>query len=100
QATAFWAESMAISRRLGDKEGIAYCLEGFAALAAPVSQEQSGGNVAAAEGPHRSGHRRDRARRAARLLGAAAALRELGGSAVAPRRRAEHERQFAAVRAM
>jgi hypothetical protein len=74
---AFCAESLAIRRELGDRRGIAGCLEALA-------------GVAGAQGQHE---------RAARLFGAAAALRESIGAPLPPADSAEIEPRVAAVRA-
>jgi predicted ATPase/DNA-binding SARP family transcriptional activator len=76
-ARASLNESLAIFRELGNKEGIVKDLEGLAA-------------VAVAQGA---------AERAARLFGAAAALREAIGAPLPPDERADYERQEAPVRA-
>lgn len=68
---------LAIRRALKNKEGIAACLEGLAAAAGAVGQLEQ----------------------AARLFGAAEALRESLGASLPPAERADHDRQSAAVRA-
>jgi predicted ATPase/DNA-binding XRE family transcriptional regulator len=76
-ANVYYQESLAIRLRLGDTNGIAYCLEGIAAVAASLALHV----------------------RAARLLGAATAIREAAG---APRRGAyltDHDRLLSTVRA-
>jgi predicted ATPase/class 3 adenylate cyclase len=76
RAMACYAQSLAASRELGDREEIARCLEDVAALAGAQA----------------------RPRRAARLLGAAVAIREEIGTPVAPFEREAYERQVAALR--
>ena len=63
RATALYEESLTLCRELGDKHGLAECLEGLAGVA--VAQQHL--------------------ERAARLLGAAAALREAIGAPLSPR---------------
>ena len=77
RSTACFTESLEIRRALGNTLGIAECLEGFAALASASG----------------------RPRRAARLYGAAEALREITGAPLldAPDH-AEHERRVNAIR--
>lgn len=70
-------ESISILRPRGDRLGIAVCLEGLAAIQAQSHQYE----------------------RAARLLGAAAALREAIGAPLAPADRPDHERTLAITRA-
>src|SRR5207247_3919333 len=70
-------ESLALNHELGDKVGISAGVLGVA-------------KVAAIEG---------QAARAARLLGAAAALREASGVTLLPGEAADHERQIDALRA-
>lgn len=74
RAIALWVESLSLRRELGDKPRIAECLERLAQV-----------------DPDRS--------RAARLLGAAAALRETIGAPLAPVDRPDWEQCVAAVRA-
>jgi len=69
-------EALALSWRIGDKRRVAFCLEGLAAAA----------------GPGQAG-------RAARLFGAAAALRDAIGSPLPPSERSDHEQSLAAARA-
>jgi tetratricopeptide (TPR) repeat protein len=75
-AKAHYQESLAIRMRLGDSSGIAYCLEGIAALAT-VRGDQV---------------------RAARLLGAAAAIRETVGAPMRGAYLPDHDRLLSAVR--
>ena len=70
-------ESLALRRELGDKHGLAECLEGLAGVA--VAQQHL--------------------ERAARLLGAAAALREAIGAPLSPREQARYDRDMSALRA-
>ncbi|MGD9892504.1 MAG: tetratricopeptide repeat protein [Dehalococcoidia bacterium] len=76
-ARACWEESVALSRELVSTLGITNCLVGLARIAGTPAQSA----------------------RAARLLGAAAALREAIGYVIPPSERAEHEAGMAAVRA-
>jgi hypothetical protein len=75
-ARASHAESTVIRRELWDRAGIAECLEGWAELAAVEEQPE----------------------RAARLFGAAAALRETLGAPLPPSDRVEYERRLATLR--
>jgi hypothetical protein len=75
-ARALLRESLAICRELGGGLGIAQNLEWFAVVAAAQAQPE----------------------RAARLLGAAEALREAKGALMQPADRARQERCIAAVR--
>ena len=76
-ARGFYEESLTIQREVGNKRGIAYSLEGLAW-------------VACAEG---------QAKRAARLFGAAEALREAIGAPLHPVERDVYDRAVAAARA-
>jgi predicted ATPase len=76
QATRLYSEALALSWKIGDNRRAAFCLEGLATAA----------------GPRRAG-------RAARLLGAAAALRDAIGSPLPPSERADYERGLALARA-
>ena len=76
-AHAFYEESLTIGRDIGDKWGIAESLEGLAKVASGQGQWE----------------------RAARLFGAAEALREAIGSPLLPVQRDEYDRQVAVVRA-
>jgi tetratricopeptide (TPR) repeat protein len=76
RAHSLLEESLAISRELADKLGTAHDLEGLARLASAEEQPD----------------------RAARLFGAAEALRNAIGAALPPAARAEHERHAAAIR--
>jgi predicted ATPase/transcriptional regulator with XRE-family HTH domain len=73
QALAVYEESLALLYGLGDRVGIAQCLEGMAYTV--CAQGQAG--------------------RAARLLGAAAALRDIVGAPLPHRERAMHNRDVA-----
>ena len=77
RATVLYEESLTLCRELGDKHGLAECLEGLAGVA--VAQQQL--------------------ERAARLLGAAAALREATGAPLSPCERVRYDRDVSAVRA-
>src|SRR5262249_26046334 len=74
---AHFAESLAICQETNHRPGVAQALDGLAAVASARGEPE----------------------RAARLLGAAAALREVIGVTPPPAERAEHERGLAAVRA-
>src|SRR5438067_4950335 len=91
---------MVISQRLGDMNRIAECLEGFASLAPETSSMEAGRGDGGASGSPETREGRERAQRAARLFGAAAALRERVGASIIPQRRAHYEREVAATRAM
>src|SRR5205085_7949450 len=75
-STAYFTESLELRQALGNTLGIAECLEGFAALASAAG----------------------RPRRAARLYGAAEALREFTGASLLDAERAEHERLVGRLR--
>jgi predicted ATPase/class 3 adenylate cyclase/Tfp pilus assembly protein PilF len=77
RATALYEESLTLCQELGDKHSLAQCLEGLAVVA--VAQQQL--------------------EHAARLLGAAEALREAIGTPLSPRERVRYDRAVAAVRA-
>src|SRR5918999_4574396 len=77
RALALFAEGLALLTELGDRRIIALALDGVAGLAIAWGQPE----------------------RAARLFGAAAALREASGLPVDPAGRAAHERDVAAARA-
>jgi tetratricopeptide (TPR) repeat protein len=72
-----YVESLSFRAELGDKEGIAYCLEGLAEVAGSRGQPK----------------------RAARLWGAAAGLRERIGAPMLPATRASYEQKIASARA-
>jgi predicted ATPase/class 3 adenylate cyclase/Tfp pilus assembly protein PilF len=76
-ARPLYEESLAISVQLEDQRGIAYCLEGLAAVASELGQRN----------------------RAAQLFAAAEALREGSGGQLRTFERADHDRVVAAVRA-
>jgi DNA-binding CsgD family transcriptional regulator len=76
QSTAYFTESLELRQALGNTLAIAECLEGFAAIASAAG----------------------RPRRAARLYGAAEALREITGAPLVDADRAEHERLVTEVR--
>jgi len=75
-ARRYYLESLAVRQELGNKGGVAACLEGLAAAAGAAGQLPQ----------------------AARQWGAAEALREALGASLAPQERADHDRQVAAVR--
>jgi predicted ATPase len=87
QAVTLLAESMTLRHEIGDVGGITWCLEKFAEIALTRGQ--------AASAPPRD----EDFRRAARLFGAAEALRAPSGSAIDLVDQAEYERQLAIVRA-
>jgi predicted ATPase len=76
-ARALYEESLAIFREIGDQQGVAYNLEGLAAVVAALGQPG----------------------RAARLFGAAEALRAAIGAPLAPNEQAEYDRDVAVARA-
>jgi len=77
RATALYEESLTLCRELGDKHGLAECLEGLAGMA--VAQQHL--------------------ERAARLLGAAETLREAIGAPLSSRERVRYDRDVSAMRA-
>jgi predicted ATPase len=77
QATAMLAESLTLSRELGEQVDIAECLEGFAGLAAAQGQ----------------------APRAARLAGAAEAVREAANAPLSPADRLRYQRYLSMAEA-
>ena len=77
RAAALLEESLGLVRSLGDKRGIAECLEALASVAAHTGHSE----------------------RAARLLGTAQALREAIGAPIAPADYASYERTLAVARA-
>ncbi len=76
-AATYFKESLSLFRDIGDKKGVAECLMGLAGL------------ICAQGHPHQ----------AARLFGAAEALREAVGSVLWPANRLEYQRNLAALRA-
>jgi hypothetical protein len=76
RATTLYEESLRLRREIGDKHGLAECLEGLAGVA--MAQQQL--------------------ERAARFLGAAAALREAIDAPLSPRQQARHEHDISVVR--
>jgi predicted ATPase/DNA-binding SARP family transcriptional activator/DNA-binding CsgD family transcriptional regulator len=76
-AEGFLKESLALNREIGSLEYVAYCLEGFAGLAGARTQGA----------------------RAARLWGAAEALRETISAPLPPADRPDYDRSIAAARA-
>ena len=87
KATALLAESLQLRRELGDIGGVAWCLEKMAEIALTTGETQSD--------PLRD----EDFRRAARLFGAAEALRAPVNSVIDLVDRPEYERQVAIVRA-
>jgi DNA-binding CsgD family transcriptional regulator len=83
RASACFTESLEVSREVGDQRGVVRCLEGLAGIAAATVDGESDTEPI----------------RAARLLGASAALRETLGIPVTPIERSTVERASAAVRA-
>jgi hypothetical protein len=100
RARTLWSESLAIYQKLENKQRIADCLEGFASLAAQTDPTEPDQRTGGSPGSREMGEGPDRARRAARLFGAAADLREVANAPLAARHRAEYERQLAAARAL
>ncbi len=74
-ATALLRESLELRRTLGDRDGVAECLEALASAAGGMAE-------------------------AGRLFGAAAALRDAIGIPIPSSRRADYEADVAAVRAV
>ena len=111
-------EGLALCRELGDRRGIAWTLHNLGAVAhdrgddgraAALHREALGLGydtadrsivAACTEALAGVAVARGRAEQAARLLGAAEALREAIGSPLPPARRADYERDLAAVRAV
>jgi tetratricopeptide (TPR) repeat protein len=85
QAVALLAESLTLRREIGDKGGIAWCLEKLAEIALTTGQRES------------ASRRDDDFRRAARLFGAAEALRAPVNSTIDLVDQPEYERQVAIV---
>ena len=76
-AEAQFAESLTLLQELGDKNGVAACLEGLAETAGAQGQPE----------------------RCARLFGAAEALREVIGTVLTPPERADYDRAIMSARA-
>jgi len=76
QAARLYGEALALSWKIGDKRRVAFCLEGLATAAGTCQRI-----------------------RAARLFGAAAALRDAIGAPLPPSEQADYERNLAAARA-
>ena len=87
QAMTMLEESLTLRREIGDRGGIAWCLEKFAEVALMQGQQESS--------PPRS----EEFRRAARLFGAAGALRAPIGSVIDLVDQPEYESQLAILRA-
>jgi len=85
-ARSRYRESLALRRELGDRRGIAECLEGLA--------EEDRGTAPCRDQTPSQGQ----PERAARLLGAAEALRTRIGAPLPPHRRPEYETHRAALR--
>ena len=100
-AAALYQECLALRRELGDQRSIANCLERLAGLAARCGEmEQRAGSGSEGGGAAFDGNDpRPYYERAARLLGAAAVLRERLGTPLAPSERDEHERWVRIARA-
>lgn len=86
QTVVLLQESVTLRREIGDPGGIAWCLEKLAQVALLRAQSKSGRR------------RLENFQRAARLLGAAAAMRAPSGSVVDLIDRAEYERQLSHLR--
>lgn len=86
QTVALLQESVTLRREIGDPGGIAWCLEKLAQVALLRAQSKS------------VRQRRENFQRAARLLGAAAAVRAPSGSVVDLVDKAEYERQLSLLR--
>jgi predicted ATPase/DNA-binding CsgD family transcriptional regulator len=77
QSAALYQQSLALNREQGNKDGIVEDLAGLAEVASLLGQPE----------------------RAARLLGAVEALREVSGIRLSPLRRADYDRTVAGIRA-
>ena len=86
---ALLEESLRLLGELGDRRNAAYLLEGWASLAAALSSAQ----------PKDQHGSRERAQRAARLFGAAGAVRTASGIPLPPVDRWWYERYLATARA-
>jgi len=87
QAAALLGESITLRREIGDKGGLAWCLEKLAEIALTKGQQESA--------PRRD----EDIQRAARLFGAAEAVRALVNSSIDLVDQPEYKRQVAVVRA-
>jgi non-specific serine/threonine protein kinase len=96
-ARSLQEESLAIRRALGDRRGMAASLEALAALAC-TGQGQRGADGVAGEGRLLEGETTDAAGAAARLLGAAQALREALGVSVPLSEQEAHHRAVSRAR--
>ena len=109
-ARSLYEESLAITRELGDKGGIAASLVGLAGLtvrkASAVSAEGAGGRARAGSGMATKGEHREHGEegkqglmeRGAKLLGAAEALLQSIGAVLGPGDRQIYERAIAIAR--
>jgi tetratricopeptide (TPR) repeat protein len=93
-ARTYYQESLAILREIGNRHGIAYSLESFATLATP----QAPAATAPAETAGTSENAVSGLRRAARLWGAAQALREAIGAPLMAMGQMKQDREVAAAR--
>lgn len=84
QAAALFEESLGLFVELGNKIGVAECLEGLVSVA--MAEGRPGGGAGA-----RHAFSEGQAERAARLLAAAEALREVASTPLPPYRRADYE---------
>jgi tetratricopeptide (TPR) repeat protein len=100
RAGVLWSESLTLFGKLGDQPYIAECLEGLASLAATPDTTVAGHEGYRDSGPTGTGIKSDDALRAARLFGAAAALRQLAGTPIVRQDQAEYEQRVTATRAM
>jgi tetratricopeptide (TPR) repeat protein len=96
-ARALYREGLALRRELGDRRGTAACLEGLAGAALEMAGRGGDPGMGASGREERSAA--VHARRAARLLGAAHAIRQSLGASLSPHQQAELAKQLAQLRA-
>jgi predicted ATPase/uncharacterized protein HemY len=97
-ARARYEESLAIRRELGNRSGIAQSLEALAVLACELQERPGADELAGAGGAFQAVEATDAARAAARLFGAATALREAVGTPVPPSEQEAYRRAVCRAR--